>query len=501
MVGIAGKSKACHNCKKRRVKCDAGRPRCMRCDKAGLICQGYTKSAAVFVNRTTRNLSMTAGDALAAAKQSRGHIPFHGAVDVAGEYQAMLHMFALSSYSTAAFRIKALRISQVLYLPQVETCSSRINISAVSWFVSTCQLEDPSLILDTSLLAFSAAQLHATGYCSVSLDNALRIYSDGLVKLSTALQYVDHNSSINVLASIVILSTCELFLCPSDIGWRAHVQGMAEILRLHNAHPHHNHSSQDWSLLCARARMITVLTDLISYRIGSLTPQQWRDILANHIEGDELNEILDIAHDLPGIFELTETPYRTVTAMAAVLERMRNWEKTFRLRSDQPLFVFVPSRMHNPADSGYPSKLFPNVLELQSLKVARCLLILWGATVQALDLIMCQYHANEEFSRACECHRRIWNFFGCGGTKDQTALQLMVMESNRCAWLICRCVEYLYGNEMGLVGHQSMIYAKWVITKHYHQLGMSRELAWCHNISRMSGPGATGRIQVMEFQY
>ncbi|KAG8672502.1 hypothetical protein FPOAC1_005778 [Fusarium poae] len=41
MVNRGGRSKACRTCKRRRVKCDNGKPHCQRCDKAGLNCEGY----------------------------------------------------------------------------------------------------------------------------------------------------------------------------------------------------------------------------------------------------------------------------------------------------------------------------------------------------------------------------------------------------------------------------------------------------------------------------
>ncbi|KAH8656685.1 hypothetical protein BGZ60DRAFT_532268 [Tricladium varicosporioides] len=43
MVGVAGKSKGCHTCIKRRVKCDETKPICKRCTKAGYTCAGYNR--------------------------------------------------------------------------------------------------------------------------------------------------------------------------------------------------------------------------------------------------------------------------------------------------------------------------------------------------------------------------------------------------------------------------------------------------------------------------
>ncbi|KAH5426705.1 hypothetical protein HBI47_117570 [Parastagonospora nodorum] len=40
MVNIGGRSKGCSGCRRRRIKCDENRPTCMRCQKAGLKCDG-----------------------------------------------------------------------------------------------------------------------------------------------------------------------------------------------------------------------------------------------------------------------------------------------------------------------------------------------------------------------------------------------------------------------------------------------------------------------------
>ncbi|KAF2869977.1 hypothetical protein BDV95DRAFT_620481 [Massariosphaeria phaeospora] len=55
MVGVAGKSKGCVTCKKRRIKCDEGKPRCRKCDKSGYACGGY-KTDLQFVNTSTAPL-------------------------------------------------------------------------------------------------------------------------------------------------------------------------------------------------------------------------------------------------------------------------------------------------------------------------------------------------------------------------------------------------------------------------------------------------------------
>ncbi|KAG9237412.1 hypothetical protein BJ875DRAFT_156669 [Amylocarpus encephaloides] len=43
MVGVGGRSGGCHTCRRRRVKCDEARPKCDRCVKAKVPCEGYAR--------------------------------------------------------------------------------------------------------------------------------------------------------------------------------------------------------------------------------------------------------------------------------------------------------------------------------------------------------------------------------------------------------------------------------------------------------------------------
>lgn len=497
MVGVAGKSKACLNCKKRRVKCGMESPECLRCRKASLLCEGYDRNRVIFVNRTPKDPSTTAGDVLAALHISA---PSHDVIDVVEEHRSMLRMSRSSSYSSTDFRNRAYRISRELYLPRKKFVDSSMGAGSPSWVESACRIEYESSALDLSLMAFCAAQLYVTRKGGIGLGDALGAYSNGLSKLSTALRNINTHNLVSVLASIVVLSTCELFICPSDTGWRAHVQGITEVLRLYKEHPYHPHDSQDWLRLCSRSRMITVLTELMTRRKGIMPPNQWRGIFADNTEYDSLDEVLSIAHDLPTIFEWKDAHHKSLIAMATAIKLLYNCEKSFRRRSSKSLFILAPSRMHNPADVNYGNKLNEDVLELQSLPVARCLLIFWSVTVETFDLILHRCSTDQAFNQAFEQLAEIWDFLDPGTIESKPPRDIIAQEADRHAQLICQSVEYMYDIEMGLMGPQCMIYAKWAATEHYWQSEMARDLAWCRNISNMTGPGAFSNIRMMDFQ-
>ncbi|KAF1948060.1 hypothetical protein EJ02DRAFT_364702 [Clathrospora elynae] len=69
MVNVAGRSKGCSTCRRRRVKCDETRPTCQRCQRLGLVCDGPKDTAFVEAkivkSRRTRKAAVTTTTVLA----------------------------------------------------------------------------------------------------------------------------------------------------------------------------------------------------------------------------------------------------------------------------------------------------------------------------------------------------------------------------------------------------------------------------------------------------
>lgn len=54
MVGVAGKSKGCLTCRKRKIQCDLKRPACDQCQRTRRVCEGYAKPT-IFINKFPRD--------------------------------------------------------------------------------------------------------------------------------------------------------------------------------------------------------------------------------------------------------------------------------------------------------------------------------------------------------------------------------------------------------------------------------------------------------------
>lgn len=205
MVGVAGKSKACNECKRRRVTCGFERPGCLRCVKAKLKCTGYSK-AIVFINRTHDQLSKQACH-LAIADKGHRYAPepkLRGIYD--WELEELEVQVRRTEGTSPDYGSRIYKILQDLYLPKdgsdVTPC--------FSWVRSVCEIQGPCPVLDYALLAFTATQVYITGTGCVTREQSIQWYSCALQKLSLSLKKEKYDQMEHLIAGIVVLSVCEV---------------------------------------------------------------------------------------------------------------------------------------------------------------------------------------------------------------------------------------------------------------------------------------------------
>ncbi|KAF5558911.1 hypothetical protein FPHYL_7252 [Fusarium phyllophilum] len=243
-------------------------------------------------------------------------------------------------------------------------------------------MEGPSEALDHSLVAFVAIQIRLSGEVGVSYDEAIELYNHALSKVIHVLDCPCIGNSDESLAAIVILSTCELFLFHASTSWNAHAQGVSEILR-HRAVPESGTSS--WNDLCRRLCVICVIQALSQKKPLNLEPNLWRKHIGPGVTPDSFGALLDITIDIPSVMAEAyafassdevdgEKLSRYVDLLSDKFNLLENWRGlvhcNIAARNQAPLFWSVPSRASNPADDGYPDKLFPFALVFSDNSVA-----------------------------------------------------------------------------------------------------------------------------------
>ena len=215
MVGIAGKSRACHECKRRRVRCDFQRPRCLRCVKVGRHCPGYERQI-LFVNRTLENPKVSACDALL-----RFNLELSPTRSVLGQLGDILHLFATSPRDTCTFRAEAFKLLERIYLPRPEVSDGNPSKDPpFAWVRAICELNLPNDVLDRSLIALCSALVYAEEQREDLYAQAIEQYSQALKVLGAALCPNASENPEYTIAAIVTISTCEVRSPPTNVLYR-----------------------------------------------------------------------------------------------------------------------------------------------------------------------------------------------------------------------------------------------------------------------------------------
>ncbi|KAF2665744.1 hypothetical protein BT63DRAFT_428692 [Microthyrium microscopicum] len=348
MVGVAGKSQACHDCKRRRIKCDYRKPTCERCERANIVCRGYAKSL-VFINRTQDSRHITAASVLAKAKSQHGSdLPKVSSYDE--DIRLLSGQISSSSYSPTLFRFHAMEVIKKLYLPQKPQGSHNYGMNHMAYILA---LHMQCEALDFALFAFCLVQVHITQSGRVTFEEALQNYNIALQKLLLLLRDEKAGHNDETLAAIVVLSTCELFIYPNDHGWRAHADGVSHMLRVRVlSQP----PTKAWQDLCSRLHVLCVILGLTRSRTPLLANSEWCKVMQKSPNRNKFDELIKIVSDTPSLLEeavaiRSMTSRKNITARASVVLRslvsivqtLFSWQAEFRAVSEKPTYWAVPS--------------------------------------------------------------------------------------------------------------------------------------------------------------
>ncbi|ORX96166.1 hypothetical protein BCR34DRAFT_497951 [Clohesyomyces aquaticus] len=497
MVGVAGKSKACHECKRRRVKCGFERPTCTRCARARLQCSGYSHRT-FFINKTLADPSASAPDVLANKKHGRLNRPFSRAIQA--QLDDLVNLAKESTTSPSRFRLAAFCLLQKTYLPNpIVADANQSHAAPEIWFRAVCELEDSCPVLDHALIAFCTIQVYVSKTGTVSYDEASEKYNTTLRHLSTALHSEENARLEYVLAAILVLSTCELFFFPTDNGLRVHVQGISDVLGLMKR-------STDvpkiiWIRLWSRLRVISVLQQLTGGQRDSVSATQWKELLPDVMNLDPLDQLIDIACELTQILDVAtkvspacrsgdaDEVESAAMPFWSILRDIHAWQSSLCAASPEPLYRAVSSKLNNPSDDTHNTKLFPFALEFSSSQTATHFVASWAFQLHIHTILQCLL---EEHRNAEAVHSQLTDLF--------QSFDGFQHESHKLARLLCQSVEYCYRIEMGTFGLQTMVYPQWVMRQFFARYGSRREIQWCNNIGNMSGVGTRCGIKLMVFQ-
>ena len=268
MVGVAGKSKACHSCKRRRItvrrlkihlgflirsvhlgsnpcfQCGLQKPQCSQCIKSNLVCPGYQRDR-VFINTEP-----TSWPQKQAAKSTCGKDR-----DGAKKPDKLLNTEPLAIVTICEKSIAALEkdpsqeiapyaayrqqlLSAFLYqlVPKMQTEFSGER----SWLALVPEISRPTKALEVSMTALCMVSLGRRNEDPVLVHRSLGLYAQALREMQKALwdpqlMYID-----DTFGACMALAMYELLGCPdaSRRAYSSHQGGLARLVELRGPEAH-----------------------------------------------------------------------------------------------------------------------------------------------------------------------------------------------------------------------------------------------------------------------
>ncbi|KAH9231667.1 hypothetical protein K456DRAFT_1870658 [Colletotrichum gloeosporioides 23] len=292
MVGVGGRSKACDNCRRRRVKCDLTTPECNRWFKAKLKCGGIRGFG--FIQYSGSNCQDPA-----LVKTSLPSPPSSGRSAIASPEQPAVMTTAIS----AAYMIP-LRFLEPSLMP-----------TAMDDIFVTCTHKH-LLRESEDIVVKPGTDRTITGKCFVALattmfglDNrqkpvvqrGLRKYGTALKALNNALGDPKGSRSFDVLEAVIVMALFELLVGDREDGWIGHARGFEQLLKVRGPE-----SMQELPcvIILERARSSIIFAALVTHTGTILSRPEWKEIpwLQHPERKDPLQLLIDIVADCPEIF-------------------------------------------------------------------------------------------------------------------------------------------------------------------------------------------------------
>ncbi|RKL04930.1 hypothetical protein BFJ70_g17153 [Fusarium oxysporum] len=371
-------------------------------------------------------------------------------------------------------------------------------------------MQRPNDALDNSLLAFCAIQIRLSGKASFSYHETVRLYNHALSKTITILDSPRVANSDEILAAIVILSTCEVFLLHASTSWNAHAQGISEILYRRRIP---EKTSLNWTNLCRRLCIICVIQALFQRRSLILEPDIWRQHIGLPVALGSFSKFLDIIIDIPSVMAGAHTLIlhketdlkQSLQCFSLLHQKFRDldhWRELHHRSTTAyiqgPLYWSVLSRANNPTDDGYVDKLFPFALMFSSVESA-CAWVLCSTimldVLYTISLLGLSNVSNDKTlpSLTDIIEDKIPEY------NASNISSIGLTDADRLARMLCQSIEFCYRRVNGTFGPQMTSYTQSILLRYFSYRGLNRELEWCIAIKDMRGPGTNFDVNVRQF--
>ncbi|KAF4343977.1 hypothetical protein FBEOM_2084 [Fusarium beomiforme] len=405
MVGVPGKSKACSNCRERRLKCDLERPQCARCTRNGRACGGYERPR-IFVHRFQESGSQSPSTSVPSATSNRWTF-----------YVPQLHdPYSLPKSPDSKIHEQKQLIARFItdFCPRLDTSLPENDRLHHYWVHVLPHIHGTVALLDQSILTLSAAFLGQNSGDAKLRKRSMVMYGNAIRDLAKVMSAASFYPNDMVLAAIQCLGMSELtwlkiYSPPSqsavDHGWVSHMKGGAELLKARGASILATKLGKD---LFIRFRGVSLWAQLVfeasillkGEPSGQTKPFAFADPCLQSIsrvasQGSHYGMLFHIMLDIPGLLQDTNlllTPRNNAGDMAqdiilramTIAENLRTWLEGFAAQYPVPYAC-------TPSETTTTGHLFPLCFHFPNLLAAQTWVHYWAAMIMLMRCIMvCQ---------------------------------------------------------------------------------------------------------------
>ncbi len=435
MVGVAGKSKGCSTCRKRKKGCDLARPSCGQCLKSGHVCGGYQKDltfihhkipgkdrqpATVHKASLQTDRSCSNDGSLSTASSDRSYSPSCSAVvswpaaspnhdwevsSELGQQQSWLSpsLQSLSSNLTlTALTTLHTSLFYSVFLPRTpfttQTSLTSFRNSS-NWTHFIPELVNNDLSLQLAFLALSSSRIGHDSHDENLLASSQNLYGKALREMQRALSDPKRRNTEEVILACSTLGLYEIFetqasaavqLGAAPNGWLLHAAGVGRLLQARG--PESFATAKGHSIFL-HVRVLITIRYSTARKACFLSQPQWLTLPWKNHAKNMLHKMMDVMVFLPEVLETYDNlqadtgldlgearrERQSLLAKCIVLDKqLQKWYTALCAEvNGRPLWHTFPSD-----DVSYP---FSHMFRFDESVVAYTMLLYWtcSMTLQA----------------------------------------------------------------------------------------------------------------------
>ncbi|KAJ5110642.1 hypothetical protein N7532_001177 [Penicillium argentinense] len=450
MGGIPYQSPGCKACRKRKVRCDLGKPECMRCLKRKTPCPGYDKDR-IFVHNQTTSQGEGNGSHVRYLGRARQLI-----LPLAVSSGPVVRSQVVSTFLDASFPADIGFSDAVDALPNLV-----VNIT---------MRPSKSEMLERALVAASCMYLGRIKQDDALVCTGVQHYDIAIRHMSGMLYRKAHTD--DMIYTTVIFQLLQSLYCPYGLrAWLAHTAGTNALLRH-----------------CYQYASTDTLVDVIYHKLQKLMvihstivikwPESEYTYLRQNTIGTPLDGLFDIFAVLASLLAATEQiNHADLEACQALLQNCYSHRQSIlRWYSQNQGFICGPPMFCDPSENLCPrlpptDDLFGVSYRFTSLDHARLHIFYWTS----LAMIQCLIYQSKILVLA--------HYYASGLFPVDPATHEEYILSAHYTDEICRAIPFCLQPKTKLAGARIVIPAIPHICRPYTHLRDQDKFLWCESVS------------------